>query len=61
MSWQAAEGHASGGSDDHGTAHSEGSSEPPGEEHLGPISFTRSVKDDGRMLIVYRRSRDRDG
>jgi hypothetical protein len=29
------------------------------EEHLGPISFTREVKDDGRTLILYRRNDER--
>jgi hypothetical protein len=36
--------------------------EQSGEERLGPIAFTRELKDDGRMLLLYRR-RDapRDG
>jgi hypothetical protein len=29
------------------------------EEHVGPLSFTREVKDDGRMLILYRRRGER--
>jgi hypothetical protein len=33
-----------------------------GEEQFGPIAFTREVKDDGRMLILYRRrGAPRDG
>jgi hypothetical protein len=29
------------------------------EEHVGPLSFTRERKDDGRLLILYRRSGER--
>ncbi|HEY2283298.1 MAG TPA: hypothetical protein VGH60_07095 [Solirubrobacteraceae bacterium] len=28
-------------------------------EHFGPIVLTRHVKDDGRALIVYERTRDK--
>jgi hypothetical protein len=33
--------------------------EAAGDEHLGPLSFTREVKDDGRALILYRRRGER--
>jgi hypothetical protein len=56
MPWETAD--ARGGRDPQGAATALGgeSREPPAEEHLGPLAFTREVKDDGRALILYRRS-----
>ena len=62
MRWETAEPPGAGDPQSPVAGPGQGSQEPSGEEHLGPISFTREVKDDGRMLILYRRRGEhRDG
>ena len=56
MRWETAEPP---GADDTQSSQPARRSEPPGEEHLGPLSFTRELKDDGRLLILYRRTGER--
>jgi hypothetical protein len=59
MRWETAD--SPGGRDPQGceTAPGRESREPSAEEHVGPLTFTREVKDDGRALILYRRGGER--
>jgi hypothetical protein len=62
MRWETAE--PPGADDPQGSPGGDGQDpqEQTGEEQFGPIAFTREVKDDGRMLILYRRrGAPRDG
>jgi hypothetical protein len=59
MRWETAEPPGAGDQQSSRAGRAQEPQEPPGEEHLGPISFTREAKDDGRMLILYRRSDER--
>jgi hypothetical protein len=60
MAWETAEPPAP---DEHETAEvgRDGqASEDVREERLGPIALARHRKDDGRLLILYRRADDRE-
>jgi hypothetical protein len=59
MRWETAEPPGAGDAQGSQPARRRAPQEPSVEEHLGPVSFTREVKDDGRTLIVYRRSGER--
>jgi hypothetical protein len=56
MRWETAE--PPGADDKQGSQPARGSG-PADEEHVGPLSFTRELKDDGRTLILYRRTGER--
>jgi hypothetical protein len=56
MRWETAEPPGAGDPQSSQPGRSKEPQQPSGEEQLGPISFTREVKDDGRILILYRRS-----
>jgi hypothetical protein len=59
MRWETAEPPGAGDAQSAQAGRGQESQGSSGEEHLGPISFTREVKDDGRALILYRRRGER--
>jgi hypothetical protein len=62
MRWETAEPPGAGDARSSEDARAQQPLRAPGEEHVGPLSFTRESKDDGRMLILYRRDGEhRDG
>jgi hypothetical protein len=58
MAWETAEPPASDGPESAQSASHEQAREDPRDERLGPLAITRHRKDDGRLLILYRRDEE---
>jgi hypothetical protein len=58
MAWETTEPPARDGPDTADVARREHAREDAREERTGPVAITRHRKDDGRLLILYRRTGD---
>jgi hypothetical protein len=62
MRWETAEPPGPGDAHSSQPARGQEPQQPSRAEHLGPLTFTRELKDDGRALILYARAGEhRDG
>jgi hypothetical protein len=58
MAWETAEPPATDGPETADSGRREHARENAREERVGPVAITRHRKDDGRLLILYRRAGD---